>query len=68
MQTCTILINNFMFSPFLSPPLPLSSLLPETTDHLGIEFMGKEAFLVLNLHESRLLTSQGFILDQPYTV
>lgn len=57
-----------MFSPFLSPPLPLFFLLPETTDHLGIEFMGKEAFLVLNLHESRLLTSQGFILDQPSTV
>lgn len=26
--------------------------------------MGKESFLVLHLHESRLLTSQGFILEQ----
>lgn len=44
--------NDFIFSPSLPPSFLLSSLLPETTDHLGIEFMGKEALLVLHLHES----------------
>ena len=46
MLTHTIVNNSFDFSP--SPSLSLSLLLPSlppgTTDHLGIEFMGKEAF------------------------
>lgn len=47
---CTqFLIKAVFFSLSLSPS---SVLLRETTDHLGIEFMGKEAFLVLHLSES----------------
>lgn len=46
MLTHTILINNFHFLSLSLSLSPSPSLLPETTDHLGIEFMGKEAFLV----------------------
>lgn len=52
MLTYTILTMTSFSLPLPPPSLLLSSLLPETTDHLGIEFMGKEALLVLHLHES----------------
>lgn len=50
------------------PHPPISPLLRETTDHLGIEFMGKESFLLLHLHESRLSTSQDLVLEQQSAV
>lgn len=73
MLTCTILNDNFIFSPSLSlfyaPPLTrLPPCCLKTTDHLGIEFMGKEPLLLSHPHESRLSTSQVFVLEQQRAV
>lgn len=62
-------------SPFCLPPTlhPHPScpppLLPETTDHLGIEFMGKDSFLILHLHDCMFHTGTTWCcVDYLHTV